>query len=73
MQLNQRKKQMTINELLLTPYYRGNQSLLAKDLNVNRGTLRKYMTDIKGEFHLIKTERVLGKQLFTNQSNKECK
>ena len=60
---------MTINDLLLNAYYRGNQSLLAKELNVNRGTLRKYMTDTKGEFHFIKSCGG-NRHLYTNQSNK---
>jgi len=60
---------MTINSLLLNTHYRGNQTQLAKDLNVNRGTLRKYMNDTTGEFHFI---RLVGAvpQLFTNQSSK---
>ena len=44
---------MTINDLLSNAHYRSNQTLLAKDLKVNRGTLRKYMTDEKGESHMI--------------------
>ena len=68
---------MTINELLLTPYYRGNQSLLAKELNVNRATVKKYIDDAKGEFHFIdaKTDkfRLISAELYTNQSNKVTK
>ncbi len=60
---------MTIPELLKTMFYRSNQSLLSKELGVNRGTLRKYMGDSDGEFHSLK--KVDGKyQLFTNQTNK---
>ena len=64
---------MTINDLLLNTHYRGNQTLLAKNLNVNRGTLRKYMTDEAGEFHFIKEYTDSKIELFTNQSMKECK
>ena len=61
---------MTINDLLLNPHFRGNQTLLAKELNINRGTLRKYMLDNSGEFHLVR-EYTCGKiELFTNQSSK---
>lgn len=42
----------TLTEML--PAFRGNQSQMAADLKVNRGTLRKYlMADPKGEFHRI--------------------
>ena len=62
---------MTINDLLYNAHYRGNQSLLAKDLNVNRGTLRRYLMDGSGEFHFIRMNGSKGPiQLFTNQSNK---
>lgn len=61
---------MTINKLLFNAHYRGNQSLLAADLNVNRGTLRKYMNDVMGEFHFIKINNATPMELFTNQSNK---
>jgi hypothetical protein len=62
---------MTLNELLLTPYYRGNKSLLAKELNINRGTLRKYLPDTGGYFHFVRANGALGPaELFTNQSNK---
>ena len=63
---------MTINDLLLNKHYRGNQTLLAKDLNINRGTLRKYMTDEDGGFHFV--GKCAGKyELYTNQSNKDFK
>ena len=61
---------MTLSELLLTPYYRGNKTLLAKELNINRGTLRKYLPDVEGELHFVKrlpNNRFYG-ELFTNQS-----
>ncbi len=61
---------MTINTFLYNAHYRGNQSLLANDLKVNRSTLKKYMTDIIGEFHFIKINSVGPMELFTNQSNK---
>ena len=68
---------MTIIELLSTPYYRGNQSLLANEFNVNRGTVRTYIEDVKGEFHFIKTEfnkfQLVSAELYTNQSNKVSK
>ena len=67
----------TITELLSTPYYRGNQSLLAKELDVNRGTVRVYAKDIDGKFHFIKVKmdkfQLVGAELFTNQSNKVAK
>lgn len=64
---------MTINELLLNKHYRGNQTLLSKDLNINRGTLRKYMLDDTGDFHFI-VENAAGKvELYANLSTKESK
>lgn len=57
---------MTINELLSNKHYRGNQTLLAKDLRVNRSTLRKYMADAKGLNHFIKKGAEL--ELFTKVS-----
>lgn len=61
---------MTITELLQTKMYRNNQSFLARELGVNRGTFRKYMNDLAGEFHFI---RKAGSeyQLFTNQTCKK--
>jgi predicted site-specific integrase-resolvase len=60
---------MIINDLLLNKYYRGNQTLLAKDLGINRGTFRQYMNDEKGAFHFVRN--INGKlELFTNQTNK---
>jgi len=44
----------TVNELLNTMEFRKNQTWLAKALNVNRTTLRKYMLDIGGEHHEIR-------------------
>ena len=64
---------MTINKFLYNAHYRGNQSLLAKDLNVNRSTLKKYMPDILGEYHFIKVHNSGSMELFTNQSNKVAK
>ncbi len=61
---------MTINKLLLNTHYRGNQTLLAKDLKINRGTLRKFMADEEGEHHFIKLNNEDVPELFTNQSNK---
>lgn len=45
---------VTINELLNTMEFLKNQTLLANDLGVNRGTLRKYMNDLDGEFHQVR-------------------
>ena len=60
---------MTIQDLLATKMYRHNQSFLARELCLNRGTFRKYMDDEAGEFHFIR--ELNGKlELFTNQSNK---
>lgn len=60
---------MTIQDLLNTKMYRGNQSFLARELGINRGTFRKYKDDMTGEFHIIREAN--GKlELFTNQSNK---
>ena len=67
---------MTINDLLSTPYYRGNQTLLAKEMNINRNTLRKYMTDIPGELHLVKKmdgAYSLFTKLNVKNKAKECK
>ncbi len=44
---------MTITDLLNTKMYRGNQSFLARELKINRGTLIKYMRDKAGTFHLV--------------------
>ena len=59
---------MTINDLLYNAFYRGNQTLLAIKLDIGRGTLRKYMDDIKGEFHFIKVSSG-DIELFTNQTS----
>ncbi len=59
----------TIPELLASKMYRFNQTFLTKELGINRGTLRKYMKDEKGEFHqVIKINGEM--QLFTNQTRK---
>ena len=41
----------TINELLIDTF--GNQSELARRLNINRATLRKYINDKEGKQHAI--------------------
>ena len=61
---------MTINDLLLNNHYRGNQTLLAKDMSINRGTLRKYMNDTDSEFHYVKITEGNTPELFVNLSNK---
>lgn len=43
----------TIQSLLLTPTFMGNQSKLAKLLNVSRGTIRKYKDDINNDHHVV--------------------
>lgn len=48
---------MTISDLLKKKEYRGNQSLLAKDLNVSRNTLAKYSDDEIGELHIIRKQK----------------
>lgn len=48
---------MTISDLLKNKEYRGNQSLLARELNVSRNTLAKYSTDLTGESHIIRKQR----------------
>ncbi|PHR55934.1 MAG: hypothetical protein COA43_14540 [Robiginitomaculum sp.] len=59
---------MTIADLLCNAHYRGNQTLLAEVLTVNRNTLRKYMTDIEGEFHFIRISGNGAIELYTNQT-----
>jgi len=44
----------TVADLLNTMEFMKNQSELARVLDVNRGTLRKYMKDTKGEFHEVR-------------------
>lgn len=63
---------MTISELLATTYYRGNKSLLAEELDVNRATIKLYSKDLKGEHHFVKIgkNKLFSGELFTNQSNK---
>lgn len=60
---------MTINDLLCTREYRGNQSLLARELGINRGTLIRYMNDTENKHHLIFKD---GDKLefFANMTNK---
>jgi hypothetical protein len=65
---------MTITKLLNTSYYRGNKSLLAKELNVNRATVSLYADDLEGQHHFIKPNKNSSAgELFTNQSNKVSK
>ena len=60
---------MTIDALLSTRMFRGNQSELARTLNVTRNTVKKYQEDAEGKHHFV---RCIGEdyQLFTNQSNR---
>lgn len=58
---------MTIEDLLLTKEYMGNQSKLAIDLNISRATLRHYMLDIEGTHHFV---CVNTNELYANVSNK---
>lgn len=53
-------------------HYRHNQTLLANDLNVNRSTLRKYMSDTEGNHHFIKKNGT-ALELYINNSNKVSK
>ncbi len=43
----------TIQELLLTPTIKYNQTTLANLLHINRSTLRKYMDDITNARHSV--------------------
>ena len=61
----------TILKELGTKMYRGNQTRLAGDLCINRGTLRKYINDEKGEYHQIIESKSGELELFTNQSRKK--
>jgi hypothetical protein len=47
-------KLVTVYDLLLTKELAHNQADLAKMLGVNRGTLRKYMHDVRGRRHCIR-------------------
>ena len=60
---------MTINDLLNTREYRGNQSLLARELGINRGTLIMYMDDTKGKHHFIIKDGDKS-EFFSNMTNK---
>lgn len=66
----------TIPALLSNRFYRNNQSLLAKDMGINRGTLRKYMNDDDGAFHHVKIslneEKDEMMELYTNQTNRQA-
>jgi len=44
----------TVADLLHTSEFKHNQTQLAIALNVNRGTLRKYMEDMDGENHEVR-------------------
>jgi len=46
----------SVQEILLTPYYRGNQSVLAKELCVSRGKLAKYLLDTDMKSHCVYRE-----------------
>ena len=59
----------TIPKLLNTKLYRHNQTILAKDLSVNRSTLRRYMKDEEGTHHFVKVDGD-ALELYTNQTNK---
>lgn len=65
---------MTLKDLLLNSFFRGNQTLLSETLKINRGTLRKYLEDTEGNHHLIKinfdNENDNTYELFTNNTNK---
>lgn len=71
-------EQNTIPALLSNRFYRGNQSLLAKEMGINRGTLRKYMNDEEGDYHVVifkPSKDGLGDtvmELFTNQTNRQA-
>ena len=47
---------MTISDLLNNSYYRGNKTVLARELNVSRNTLRKYAEDKDGMTHIIRKQ-----------------
>lgn len=44
----------TVTELLRTPRFKNNQSQLARVLDCNRGTLRKYLEDVDGKYHEVR-------------------
>ncbi len=60
---------MILKDLLSKKEYRGNQSLLAKDLNISRNTLAKYVDDETGEKHIIR-KQYGSYVLFTARGNK---
>ena len=60
---------MTIDALLRTRMFRGNQSELARALDVTRNTIKKYHGDIKGKHHFVKLTGDIY-ELFTNQTDK---
>ena len=47
---------MTLTDLLAKPFYRNNQSFLARDLGISRNTLTKYLADTKGDKHIIRKQ-----------------
>lgn len=65
---------MTLNDLLGNSFFRGNQTLLSNTLNINRGTLRKYLEDTKSEYHFIKCNKKSAGfdeyELFTNTTKR---
>ncbi len=65
---------MTLNDLLLNNHFRGNQSYLAATLNIQRGTLKKYLPDEEGDYHFIcqtgEKDGLNTYNFFTNQTSK---
>ena len=47
---------MTLQDLLDNQGVPTNKSLLARELNVSRNTLNKYLADTDGEFHVIRKQ-----------------
>jgi len=61
---------MTVTDLLESKEFKYNQTSLAITLNINRGTLRRYMEDTKGEFHFVCRTSKNAYNFFTNQTRK---
>ena len=62
---------MTVSELLSNKMYRGNKSLLAKDLGITRTTLRKLIPDSDGVHHIIINEgQGEDMEVFINATNR---
>lgn len=57
----------TIRELLYTPAMKGNQSTLAKLLDIDRATVRKYLEDTTVSRHVV--FRLSGKYTFMAKSH----